>query len=85
MSNLHQACPRLGGVESLDDRVRACADCGSADIRLARLDDGVVPGYTELMGWVCNRCGHQGPELLFDDEQARQDFEAARAADKDAA
>lgn len=62
----------------VNKRIRACVNCGSRDIRQAKLDDGIVPGYTELTKWVCNRCGHQGPEMLFDDEEARSAYENVR-------
>lgn len=63
---------------AITKRVRACVNCGSRDIRPSKLDDGIVPGLTEMGTWVCNRCGHQGPEMLFDDEEARSSYEEVR-------
>jgi hypothetical protein len=65
----------------LDDQVLACMNCGSADVRSARMEDGIVPGYTELTKWVCRRCGNQGPGMLFADEASRAAFESQRRAE----
>lgn len=62
--------------------VRGCQRCGSGDLRMAGLRDGVMVGEgQDLAKWACGRCGLAAVPLLFDDEAARRAFEAARAKD----
>lgn len=44
------------------------------------MDQGVIAGMTEHRTQVCARCGHRGPEMLFDNEDARAAFERALGA-----
>lgn len=62
--------------------IRACQRCGSADLRMAGLRDGVMVGEgQDLAKWACERCGLAAVPLLFDDEKARLAFERARGQD----
>ena len=59
--------------------VRACIRCGSADLRMPGIRDGVAVGYGgELERWACNRCGLTAGPILFDSEAARAAYEAER-------
>jgi hypothetical protein len=61
--------------------VRACLRCGSADLRVPGIRDGVLVGTGQDFGqWSCNRCGFTGTPLLFDDEEARVAYETEQAA-----
>lgn len=47
--------------------VTACPNCGSKNIGIGTLGDGIISG---LSSWkeVCRDCGYQGASLLFDSE-----------------
>jgi len=47
--------------------------CGSTNIGIGTLSDGIISG---LSSWkeVCRNCGYQGPSLLFENEEAYQEF-----------
>jgi protein-S-isoprenylcysteine O-methyltransferase Ste14 len=53
--------------------ITACPVCGSTDIGIGTLGDGIISG---LSSWkeVCHNCGYQGASLLFDSEEAYQRF-----------
>jgi len=62
--------------------VRACQRCGSGDLRMTGLRDGVMVGEgLDLSKWACERCGLAAVPLLFDDEGSRKRFEGERAKD----
>jgi hypothetical protein len=62
--------------------IRGCQRCGSGDLRMAGLADGVMVGEgQDLAKWACDRCGLAAVPLLFDDEQARLAYEKARGKD----
>ncbi len=64
--------------------ISACMRCGSADLRVPGLRDGVLVGQAQDFGrWSCNRCGLTATPILFDDEAARLEYEAERAKDPD--
>jgi hypothetical protein len=58
--------------------IKACQNCGSRRIRGATVADGGLAGVTDGRRWVCERCGHQGQEMLFEDEDARQAYARAQ-------
>jgi transcription initiation factor TFIIIB Brf1 subunit/transcription initiation factor TFIIB len=60
------------------DAIPACAQCGSRALKQQDLSSGLMPGINERQAWVCQRCGHIGPEMLFDTEEARVAFADAR-------
>jgi len=47
--------------------ITACPNCGSKNIGIGTLGDGIISG---LSSWkeVCKNCGYQGASLLFDSE-----------------
>jgi hypothetical protein len=56
--------------------VEACARCGSADLRIPGVEDGVVLGVgMNLSLQACVRCGHVGVAIAFDSEAGRAAFE----------
>ena len=54
--------------------IAACVRCGSTDLRIPGLGDGVVPETDNLMLWVCRACGWQGTPLELDDEASLRAF-----------
>ena len=63
--------------------VRACMRCGSDDLGMAGLRDGVMVGEAQdLAKWACKACGLAAVPLLFDDEASRVAFAAARSRER---
>jgi transcription elongation factor Elf1 len=56
--------------------ITACPVCGSTNIGIGTLGDGIISG---LSSWneVCRNCGYQGPSLLFENEETYQKFLSA--------
>ncbi len=48
--------------------VDACMMCGANELRPQTLGDGLAAGGSEMLRYVCNRCGTQGQPIRFDDE-----------------
>lgn len=62
--------------------IRGCQRCGSGELGMAGLQDGVMVGEgQDLAKWACKRCGLAAVPILFDDEASRKAFEAERAKD----
>lgn len=61
--------------------ITACPVCGSKNIGIGTLADGIIPG---LSSWneVCRNCGYQGSSLLFESEEEYQKFLEALAFQK---
>lgn len=60
---------------------RACMRCGSGDVRMPGIRDGVAAGFgVELNSWVCRTCGHKAMALEFD---TLGDYEAFRDSRRD--
>jgi transcription elongation factor Elf1 len=53
--------------------ITACPICGSRNIGIGTLGDGIISG---LSSWkeVCRNCGYQGSSLVFDSETEYQKF-----------
>jgi protein-S-isoprenylcysteine O-methyltransferase Ste14 len=53
--------------------ITACPVCGSTNIGIGTLADGIISG---LSSWkeVCRNCGYQGPSLLFENEEEYHKF-----------
>src|SRR5688500_6230844 len=67
------------------DLVWGCQRCGSSDLRMPGVSDAVIVGEAqEFARMACNRCGLVAVAFEFDDEGARQAFEAERAKDPSA-
>ena len=62
-------------------KITACPVCGSKNIGIGTLGDGIIPG---LSSWneVCRNCGYQGASLIFESEQEYQKFLEALAFQK---
>ncbi|MBN1280913.1 MAG: hypothetical protein JXA00_04615 [Candidatus Thermoplasmatota archaeon] len=54
-------------------QITACPNCGSKNIGIGTLGDGIVWGLTS---WneVCRNCGYRGRSLVFDSEDEYQKF-----------
>lgn len=61
--------------------ITACPVCGSKNIRIGTLGDGIISG---LSSWneVCRDCGYQGASLVFDSESEYNKFLEALAHQK---
>lgn len=65
--------------------IRGCQRCGSGELGMAGLSDGVMVGEgQDFAKWACKRCGLAAVPLIFDDEASRLRFEAERAKDPSA-
>ena len=53
--------------------ITACPNCGSKNIGIGTLGDGIISG---LSSWkeVCKDCGYQGASLIFDSETEYKKF-----------
>src|SRR5512136_613507 len=53
--------------------ITACPVCGSKNIGIGTLGDGIISG---LSSWneVCRNCGYQGASLIFESEAVYQRF-----------
>jgi transcription elongation factor Elf1 len=53
--------------------ITACPNCGSKNIGIGTLGDGIISG---LSSWkeVCKDCGYQGASLIFDSETEYNKF-----------
>lgn len=62
--------------------LRACIRCGSHELRMPGIRDGVIVGEgQELSRWTCRACGLTAVPLLFDSEEARAAYAEERAKD----
>lgn len=61
--------------------ITACPVCGSKNIRIGTLGDGIISG---LSSWneVCRDCGYQGASLIFESESEYNKFLEALAHQK---
>ena len=61
--------------------ITACPVCGSKNIRIGTLGDGIISG---LSSWneVCRDCGYQGASLIFESESEYNKFLEALALQK---
>ena len=62
--------------------ITACPICGSRNIGIGTLGDGIISG---LSSWkeVCRNCGYQGASLVFESENEYQKFLDALAHKKE--
>lgn len=64
-------------------KIEACINCGSRNIRYGNIQDGVLPGYTDVLGsYVCDDCNHQGIPIVFNSEKEYKKFIEALEADE---
>lgn len=61
----------FSGFDS-DMEIKACPRCGSTNIYLGNLSDGVLTGFTSRQ--VCRNCGFQGMPLIFSNEKDYKTF-----------
>lgn len=55
----------------------ACPRCGSRDLHIPTLADGVVPETDNLADWVCSVCGLRTTPVYFEDRASYEEFLAA--------
>lgn len=55
-------------------RIRACLACGSRDLNMMTLADGLAAEGGESLRYVCGTCGWQGQPILFDRAADHQAF-----------
>lgn len=67
--------PRSADLAGMPLPILACPECGAAGMRPARVEEGGIPGASEISDRrVCGRCGHQGLALEFDDRDEYAEF-----------
>jgi hypothetical protein len=71
--------PESAGLRVPATTLRACLRCGTDDLAMPGVADGIAPGG-EVLSWVCRACGHQGIPATFDDAEALATFSADRQA-----
>lgn len=64
---------------------RACIRCGSTDLDMPGLADGVVPETDNLNEFVCAACGLRAIPLEFDREEDLRAFQRSVAQRQDGA
>jgi hypothetical protein len=71
-------CPMERAPSDLDAMplpIRACPQCGTAAMRPMSLDEGGVPGASDISDRLaCAKCGYRGLALEFDDPREYADF-----------
>ena len=63
-------------------RITACPKCGSKDIQMGGIGEGVLFGVTSWKQ-VCKKCGYQGSPLIFDSEKEYKKFVEGLQNDED--
>ena len=48
--------------------IKACPKCGSRDICMAGIRDGIIFGLTSY-DLVCKKCNYKGMPIIFDSEK----------------
>lgn len=60
-------------------KIRACMKCGSRNLQTPTLEDGRIPGRIGSFDErLCNDCRHLGVPIIFDNEQAYEEFKKTR-------
>jgi hypothetical protein len=61
-------------------RIRACQRCGSGELRMPSVGDGVIVGLgQDLSKMACERCGLVAVALEFEDEAARHAYQTSQS------
>lgn len=58
----------------------ACLRCGSLDLAVPGIRDGIFPEGGELLSSACRTCGYQGAPVVFADRDAWLQFREERQA-----
>jgi len=61
-----------------EKQVRACANCGSADLNPFGETSSITSLYRPLGKYECRECGHVGVPILFDSDEERVRFRKSR-------
>lgn len=58
--------------------IRACSSCASRDLAPPTLGQGLIPGGTETLEYVCASCGQHGMPLEFDSKEDYRAFKESK-------
>ena len=61
-------------AELVEGPVWACMHCGSTQVGMGGVSQGLIPGAGSHFHYACRRCGHRGPPLEFDSVTAYRQF-----------
>ncbi|HUR69643.1 MAG TPA: hypothetical protein VM370_10385 [Candidatus Thermoplasmatota archaeon] len=61
-------------AELVEGAVWACMRCGSTNVGMGGISQGMIPGAGDQFAYVCPRCRHRGPPLEFESVTAYRQF-----------
>lgn len=61
-------------AELVEGPVWACLRCGSTDVGMGGVSQGLIPGAGDPFAFACRRCRHRGAPLEFEDVTAYRQF-----------
>lgn len=61
-------------AELVEGPVWACMRCGSTEVGLGGVSQGMIPGAGDQFAYACRRCRHRGPPLEFESVTAYRQF-----------
>ena len=61
-------------AELVEGPVWACMQCGSTQVGMGGVSQGLIPGAGSHFNYACRRCGHRGPPLEFENATAYRQF-----------
>lgn len=61
-------------AELVEGEVWACMRCGSTQVGMGGVSQGLLPGAGSHFAYACRRCGHRGPPLEFESVTAYRQF-----------
>ena len=61
-------------AELVEGAVWACMVCGSTEVGMGGVSQGLIPGAGSHFAYACRRCGHRGPPLEFENVTAYRQF-----------
>lgn len=81
LSRRRDAAPPTGPVpvppeeaELVEGPVWACMRCGSTEVGMGGVSQGLIPGAGAHFAYACRRCGARGPPLEFENVTAYRQF-----------
>lgn len=61
-------------AELVEGPVWACMRCGSTEVGMGGVSQGLIPGAGDMFAFACRRCRHRGPPLEFENVTAYRQF-----------
>lgn len=61
-------------AEQVEGTVWACMRCGSTEVGLGGVSQGLIPGAGAQFTYACRRCGHRGAPIEFENATAYRQF-----------